>query len=526
MARLRYLQNKRSGAAGTISKSTNRIYFFDDNAYIYAASSGVLHIVATTINLDGAFTFTGTDKLNLGTSGTPLTLTAGTPVMTVYTTCSGAVGTVAQPILFNTVLTGAGQLGGRVRVNMATEVTLGSYANAFKASVDLGTNGGVTGLLSVVCSEMTMATANISGTYAIEEWEMTYAATGSGSLPKPCFVYANTNGTARTVFDDYGDFIIFGTGFTSATGHMFGAGTSTIRLGTGALGGTKRYIPLSTAEASFTTAYPIVSSSTAALTISGTASADHIAITGKWSTSLTTSAISIGDYSTALAFGAISEHVLGIVSHISADFDDASNVISILGKVTLEGDSDSAVAQCIYGQGVCNYNIADMYGIRGAITISGAPEVNQIFSVFGSMTTTACNVATTGAIALFGGTITGSADITRTGATAVMCGMYLNWNVTTVSMTIPVYGVMVNINASAYVDYGIIVHGGYCNEAAFCSSGTSHDVAFEVKDAHTYAFKFPAIATAPCSAYTTEEAPTGKIKIRVGTAVRYLAYWD
>ena len=110
----------------------------------------------------------------------------------------------------------------------------------------------------------------------------------------------------------------------------------------------------------------------------------------------------IGDYSTALAFGAISEHVLGIVSHISADFDDASNVISILGKVTLEGDSDSAVAQCIYGQGVCNYNIADMYGIRGAITISGAPEVNQIFSVFGSMTTTACNVATTGAIALFG----------------------------------------------------------------------------------------------------------------------------
>lgn len=178
--------------------------------------------------------------------------------MTVYTTCSGAVGTAAQPILFNTVLTGAGQVGGRVRVNLETEVTLGSYANAFKASVDLGTNGGVTGLLSVSCSEMTMATANISGTYAIEEWEMTYAATGSGSLPKPCFVYANTNGTKRTVFDDYGDFIIFGTGFTAATGHMFGAGTSTIRLGTGALGATKRYIPLSTAGDSFTTAYPIV----------------------------------------------------------------------------------------------------------------------------------------------------------------------------------------------------------------------------------------------------------------------------
>ncbi len=52
MARLRYLQNKRSGAAGTISKSTNKIYFFDDNAYIYGSSSGVLNLTATTLDFD------------------------------------------------------------------------------------------------------------------------------------------------------------------------------------------------------------------------------------------------------------------------------------------------------------------------------------------------------------------------------------------------------------------------------------------------------------------------------------------
>jgi len=149
---------------------------------------------------------------------------------------------------------------------------------------------------------------------------------------------------------------------------------------------------------------------------------DHgINITGEWGDGITGAAISIGDYSNALAFGATTEHIIGIVSHISADFDDDSNAIPILGKFTLEGDSASAIAQCVLGQGVCNYNIADMYGVRGSIAISDSPEVNQIFSVFGSMTTTACNVATTGAIALFGGTITGSADISRTGSTCAEC---------------------------------------------------------------------------------------------------------
>jgi len=93
-------------------------------------------------------------------------------------------------------------------------------------------------------------------------------------------------------------------------------------------------------------------------------------------------------------------------------------------------------------------------------------------------------------------------------------------------MTIPVYGIMLNIREAAYVDYGIIVHGGYCNEAAFCSSGTSHGIGFEIYEAHDFAFKFPTAGTSPCSTYTAQEAPTGKIKIKVGGATRYLAYWD
>lgn len=253
-----------------------------------------------------------------------------------------------------------------------------------------------------------------------------------------------------------------------------------------------------------------------------------VEISTTWTTGITGAAISIGDYSNALAFGAISEHMIGIVSHLSGSFDDDSNAIPILGKFTTTEDSDSTcVMQCILGQGVCSYNLADMYGVRGSITVSGTPTVNQIYPVFATLTLSSAVVLdTTGMLAAFAADIVdASSDVTRSGSTARFCGLYINWNVTKSDITVPTTGMLLNVTASAYVDDGIVVHGGYV-DAAFVSSGTSHTVAFEVRSAHAQAFKFPAIGTSPCSAYTTEEAPTGKIKIKVGTAVRYLAYWD
>ncbi len=42
----------------------------------------------------------------------------------------------------------------------------------------------------------------------------------------------------------------------------------------------------------------------------------------------------------------------------------------------------------------------------------------------------------------------------------------------------------------------------------------------------TNMFKVPAIASGFVSAYTAEEAPTGKLQIQVGGATRYIAFWD
>jgi len=91
------------------------------------------------------------DGLGLGTSSSRMALTYnGTKAMSVYTTtASENAGTSFEPVLFSTTLTGAGQVGGRVRAYMETNVALGGWANALKAEVSFGASGYVTGLASL-----------------------------------------------------------------------------------------------------------------------------------------------------------------------------------------------------------------------------------------------------------------------------------------------------------------------------------------------------------------------------------------
>jgi len=241
--------------------------------------------------------------------------------------------------------TTAAATGRPFAVNFTTNVSLGSYANAFKANVDLSAKGGATGLLSAGNFEVTNATTGIAGNIACVEMEMTYGAT-CGALAKPCFMYVNSNGTAKTDFDDYGDFIKIGTGMTAATGHIIGAGTSTLRIGTGALSATKRYIPLSTAEASYTSAYPVV------LTYAGTAlgitstitSADNVAevIGTTTATSGTNSALKTTLQSTGAAVGYAIGHWI---------------------ELDLDNTATYAYGQYIYNHTVADKAVTQMCGI-------------------------------------------------------------------------------------------------------------------------------------------------------------------
>ncbi len=227
--------------------------------------------------------------LGLGLTGTPQILTFdGTKQIDCYTTCASTnTGTSYEPQLFNNVLTGAGQVGGRFRVNMSTNYRLGGWANAFKASIECNTNGSTTGVMSVGCFEITLPASNPpGGAMTCAEFEMTCPASGyTANNIKPSFVFLNTTGTTRGVFEDYGALLHFGTGFTATTGNIIGSGYSTLRIGFGDQLDTLRYIPLSTVEETFTTAYPIATTSTIVQTcttagISSSASTLH-ASTGR-----------------------------------------------------------------------------------------------------------------------------------------------------------------------------------------------------------------------------------------------------
>jgi len=156
-----------------------------------------------------------------GSSASPTSLTYnGTKAMAIYTTCASTnASTNFEPVYINTVQTGAGQVGGRVRVNLESNVVMGGWANALKASVDWKTNGGVTGLGAVFCAEMTMPASASSGTFCGVEIEMTCPASWAGK-GEYWFISCNASGATVANFDDYG-YLFSLTGLTSGSAHCW-----------------------------------------------------------------------------------------------------------------------------------------------------------------------------------------------------------------------------------------------------------------------------------------------------------------
>ena len=171
--------------------------------------------------------FAGGAKMGNGTSGVPLILTAATPIETHYFTYAGTSGsTSAEPVLFNTVMTGAGGVGGRVRVNLETNVVLGGWANAFKASVDCKTNGKATGLMSVINAELVLPGGTLTGlgTFGVYEAEIVCPASWAGNLPVS-FFYLAASGATVTNFDTCG-YLFDINGVTSGATSFWYTGTS------------------------------------------------------------------------------------------------------------------------------------------------------------------------------------------------------------------------------------------------------------------------------------------------------------
>jgi hypothetical protein len=186
-----------------------------------------------------------TGGIALGSSGSEVSYTAGTPLVTFYATNSGTSGaTSAEPFYVYSALTGAGQVGGRCRFHCYSNVASGGWVNAAKAFMEFGASGSASGLASALCAETQLSAGTSSGTYCALEGELvlgTSASTGTSTS----FIYLNVGGADASTFDTNGFLLEIGTGITPAAGKFASLTSQTIKC---KVDGSTRYMVMSQME--------------------------------------------------------------------------------------------------------------------------------------------------------------------------------------------------------------------------------------------------------------------------------------
>lgn len=142
--------------------------------------------------------------------------------LAIYATCPSAeAATSYEPVLFHTTLTGAGQVGGRVRAYMTANVALGGWSNALKGEVEYGASGKTAGLGSAICAEMTLSAGCVDGNYAPLEVELNIPS-GAAVGTKTAMMFLSANGADVTTFRAGGKLITLnGMGTASSATNIF-----------------------------------------------------------------------------------------------------------------------------------------------------------------------------------------------------------------------------------------------------------------------------------------------------------------
>ena len=182
--------------------------------YLLTVTSGIPAWTATP-----TVTSITTSAFYLGTSGSPTSYTAGTPIVAIYATSSNATSTNAEPFYLKSTMTGAGGYGGRARFHAYTNVALTTNFMALKSYTEFGSSGSVTGLAAGFCAEIVTPNASMSG--GAFSLELEYVAGGTSSQPGTRgWMYMNNTGDADGDFDDYG--VLFNlNGLTADSGNLY-----------------------------------------------------------------------------------------------------------------------------------------------------------------------------------------------------------------------------------------------------------------------------------------------------------------
>jgi len=268
---------------------------------------------------------------------------------------------------------------------------------------------------------------------------------------------------------------------------------------------------------------------TNAVSITGANIGHAISIANTWGVGITGGAIVVGDYSNAIAFGEVTEHVVGLCVNLSGSTDDTSNFIPIHGKFTTTADCvTDAGAQAVYGRIDIAHNLSSSYAVRGAITMTGAPEVNQVYGMFSTMALAGCNLAETGQVAGLAIELTGSEDITTSGTYGKVSGIRVAWEHTN-AMTVDTCGIYTSVKTGATLDSGYRMNaaGTLTNSFHSFNSGSAPTNALNIEGAHTNAFALPAADTIPCGSNSADAKTLVftnwvPVTITIGGATHYM----
>jgi len=372
MARLRYLQNKRSGAAGTISKATNRIYFYDDGMYVYASADGVLNLISdTTLNIEGT---------------TALNLTAATITLTGAVTVDGNVTFTGDDLIAVTV----------------TDPT--SAVNAIYGYIDAGgawTSGNMVALRGKVAISGSVNFVSATGVWAGLDFA---TSTGSGSgltcalnaevssnnATKPnAIIYIQslpaTNANFATVpyiaFTETGagtgSNILFSLGHApSGTGSYVTTGSSgnilyhqTIHI---SANGSDAYIPYSTVEGTFTTAYPIVTSNATAIDFTGAVTKGLDFADATLAFDQDNAYLAIGTWSVAKEITLQTDHFVPIQVNLESKTSVAKDIAAARFRVNTGAANTLTAVNVLELRSILSHNVGQHANLQVSTNVTGS----------------------------------------------------------------------------------------------------------------------------------------------------------
>ena len=199
--------------------------FGDATTDTLAVTGAMTHSGSPAIGLAFTGTYT-TSAMVLGTTGTPLTLTAHDDhIIDIYSTSASTDGSNSvRPFYMKSTMTGAAGVGGRAEFHMYTNVALGGWSNAIKGFAEYGASGKTTGLGSAVVAELTLSAGTSDGNYAPLEVELNVPS-GASLGTKTAFAYFSTQGTDVATMDTSG-YLFNIQGLTVASGKLFQANTA------------------------------------------------------------------------------------------------------------------------------------------------------------------------------------------------------------------------------------------------------------------------------------------------------------